>query len=304
MPNGPATHGVLVTYRRPDVLLDHLRLLAEQTRPLTTLTVIDNDGDSDVKALVEGVRGQAAASDTVSYVGAPGNPGPAGGFSIGIDEVLHNNPADTDLIVLLDDNDPPRTNDVFAHTVAVFEDLQTSHTNVGGVGCWGAVLGPRGRLRMATDHSPVPVDYLAGGACPHYAVAALRAAGGGPDPDLFFGFEELDLGRAIHRAGFQIWSSGLARQHGWGEKMIRTSASTTVTDPTWRRYYSVRNLIAVLRKDGRTLDAAFVSIAVGLAKPLLNLIRRPRSAGATLALTVPAVVHAWTGRLGRRVEPI
>lgn len=298
----PAAHGVLVTYRRSEILDDHLRRLATQTRPLTTLTVVDNDADPAVKHLVEGPLGEAAATHGVRYVAAPGNPGPAGGFSIGIDEVLRRDPAPSDLVVLLDDNDPPRTDDVFADTVAVLADLRATHPDVGGVGCWGAALGKRGRLRMATEPVPVPVDYLAGGACPHYTVEALQATGG-PDPDLFFGFEELDLGRSIGRAGFRLWSSGLARQHGWAEMMTRTRASARVSTPTWRRYYSTRNLIVVLRKDHRTFDAAFVSIVAGLGKPLVNLVRHPRAAWATLRLTTPAVAHAWTGRSGRRVDP-
>ncbi len=302
MTDSRATHGVLVTYQRPATLARHLARLSTQTRRLSTLTVVDNDADPEVKALVESSVGDAAAFGATRYLPAPGNPGPAGGFTLGIAEVLTGEVADDDLVVLLDDNDPPRVDTVFADTVEVLEHLRESHPDVGGVGSWGASLGRRGRLRMARSTSPEVVDYIAGGACPHYTVAAIRESGG-PDPGLFFGFEELDLGRSLGRAGWRLWSSGLAREHGWAEMMEPSRAAVSVTAPTWRRYYSVRNLVTVLRRDGRTADALFVTVTAGLGKPVLNLVIRPRTAWANLRLTAPAVIDAWRNRLGRRIEP-
>ena len=167
------THGVLVTYRRPEMLEEHLRILADQSRPLASLTVVDNDGDRAVEDLIASETGQRSAQGVVTYVRAAGNPGPAGGFRRGIEAVLAADAHDEDLIVLLDDNDPPRVAEMFEDTVSQFETLRAQHKNVGGVGSWGASLQTRGRLRMETGRSPAVVDYLAGGACPHYTVEAL-----------------------------------------------------------------------------------------------------------------------------------
>ena len=297
----PRTHGVLVTFRRPALLADHLARLARQTHPLSSLTVVDNDADPAIRDLVESSAASGAA-ESVRYLALGGNPGPAGGFTAGIAAVLPDAGAD-DLIVLLDDNDPPRTDTVFEDSLATYRSLCLDHDDVGGVGSWGAVLGRRGRLRMATAEEPAAVHYLAGGGCPHYSVAALAAVGG-PDPDLFFGFEELDLGLAIHRAGYRLWSSGLARAHGWAEMMEPTRAAATVSAPTWRRYYGIRNLVVVLRKDGRTADALFVSAVAGIAKPLFNLVIRPRLAIENLRMNVRAVLDGWRDRLGKRVDPV
>ncbi len=295
------THGVLVTFRRRGALIDHLRRLSVQTRPLTTLTVVDNDADPQIEQLVRGDIG-ARAAGSVLYIPAPGNPGPAGGFRIGIESIVGAHVGDDDVVVLLDDDDPPRTNDVFADSMSMLQQLRRENCFVGGVGSWGATLRRRGRLRMATEPTPTRVDYLAGGACPHYLVGALRAVGA-PNPDLFFGFEELDLGLALQRSGFELWTTGLGVEHQWGQVMTRRRASVLVEHPTWRRYYSTRNLITVLRSDGRWIDALFVSLAIGLAKPALNLLIRPRVAAANLRMTVPAVRDAWVNRLGRSVEP-
>jgi glycosyltransferase involved in cell wall biosynthesis len=295
-------HGVLITFRRHDALVDHLRILADQTRPLTTLLVVDNDDDPVIRALVEDPDGPGAeAAATVAYLGLAGNPGPAGGIAAGIDRVLADQP-DDDWLVLLDDDDPPPRPDTLAALLAVLEELCRSHERVGGVGLWGAALRRTGRLRAATANTPEVVAYLPGGACPHYSIAALRASGG-PDPALFFGFDDLDLGLALHRAGWELWSSGFARDHGWAAMVDDRGVSAAVESPTWRRYYSLRNLIVVLRRDGRGVAAAAMSIVAGLAKPILNLPRRPRTAWANLRLNTTALRDGWGGRLGKTLDP-
>lgn len=299
--NAPTTHGVLVTFRRPELLVDHLRRLAAQTSPLSRLIVVDNDADPAIREITEGPHGRAAAG-SVRYLALDGNAGPAGGFTAGITAVLRE-AEDDDLVVLLDDNDPPRTDSVFADSIRVCAQLAAAHDDIGGVGSFGATLQRRGRLRMATATAPTPVDYLAGGGCPHYRVAALRVVGG-PDPSLFFGFEELEFGLALRRSGFRLWSSGLARAHGWAEMMESTRAAAKVAAPTWRRYYGMRNIIVALRRDGRTADAVFVSAVAGLAKPTANLVVNPRDALANLSINARAVRDAWQNRLGTRVDPV
>jgi len=293
-------HGVLVTFQRPSLLIDHLDALRNQTAPLDSLTIVDNDADPQIEALISEI--DLGATTQVDYLPLPGNPGPAGGFTAGIEHVLTHPVDDDDLIVLLDDNDPPRTNQTLADTAAIFTELEGKYDRVGAVGSWGARLHRRGRLRMALSQHPESVHYLAGGGCSHYAVKALRN-NAGPDAELFFGFEELDLGMALRREGWTLWSSGMARRHGWGEAMVHRRAALRINEPTWRRYYSLRNLITILRKDGRTLDALIVSVTVGIAKPLANTVLTPRFALANLGLAGRAVLDAWCGRMGKRVDP-
>ncbi|MEM9465104.1 MAG: glycosyltransferase [Actinomycetota bacterium] len=293
------THGVLVTYRRPDALADHLGRLSRQSRPLASLTIVDNDDDPAIASFV--ARSGTDAADRVRYVGLDANVGPAGGFRHGVSALIDELP-DEDVIVLLDDDDPPWRDDTFERLVDTLDELRLDHPDIGGVGVFGARLEGRGRLRVDDTAAPAPVHYLSGAGCPHYTVGALRSAPG-PDPDLFFGFEELDLGLALRRAGHTVWSSGLARDHGCADYVRPSRAALGVSDPSWRRYYSVRNLITVLRRDGRTGEAVAVSAVAGLGKPMANLVVRPRTAWANLRLTAPAVLHAWWGRLGRRIEP-
>lgn len=299
MPGQLRTHGVLITFRRRDALAEHLRILAAQTRPLTTLLVVDNDNDPDIRRLVE--ADTSAAAD-VGYLGLDGNPGPAGAISAGILDVIARRP-DDEWLVLLDDDDPPPRTTTLEALADVIAGLESTAPDLGGVGLWGATLERAGRLRAAAATTPERVAYLPGGACPHYRIGLLRAAGG-PDPELFFGFDDLDLGLSVSRAGGSLWSSGLARDHGWASMVEDRTASPRVAAASWRRYYSLRNLVLVLRRNRRSGSALAMSVLAGVLKPLVNLPLRPRASWRNLRLNALALRHGWTGRAGKHLDPL
>jgi hypothetical protein len=151
----------------------------------------------------------------------------------------------------------------------------------------------------------VPIDAIGGDRLPCYSVRAVRAVG--PfRADLFFGFEELEFGLRLRRAGWSLAADGPALRHDREQR--RAVATPPVPrrslDPvSWRRYYSLRNLIVILRDHGHASTAARVALVVGFGKPIANLVRQPRLALAHLRLNARACRDGWTGRLGRRVEP-
>ena len=71
----------------------------------------------------------------------------------------------------------------------------------------------------------------------------------------------------------------------------------------WKRYYSLRNTIYVLRRFGHPVTAARVTLVTGFAKPLANLVVSPRRAVQHLGLNWRASRDGWTNRMGRTVEP-
>ena len=291
------THGVLVTFRRPEALRQHLERLAQQTRPLETLLVVDNDDDPDVADLI---ANHVSDTTDVRYLGLPGNPGPAGAIATAIKQTLQSH--GDGWVVILDDDDPPPRNDTLEAMAASTASLVEADPRTGGVGLWGAGLRWTGRLRAATGDAPERVSYLPGGACPHYRISTLREAIG-PDPELFFGFDDLDLGLAVGDTGATVWSSGLARSHGWTSMVEGRRTEKTVAAPTWRRYYSLRNIIIVLRRNRRPLGAAILSIVAGLAKPLINLPLNPRAASANLRVNFLAISHGWRNKTGKVLDP-
>lgn len=299
MTNRLRTHGVLITFRRPDTLAEHLASLEAQTFPLTTLLVVDNDDDPKTQAILDSYPGAAGA---ISYLGVSNNPGPAGGIAAGITEVLKDKP-DEDWLVLLDDNDPPFTDDTLEVLATAADQLSRRHEDVGGVGIWGAHLERGGRLRAATGDTPEQVAYLPGGAIPHYQIAQLRKAGG-PDPSLFFGFDDLDLGLAFERVGSTLFSGGFARELGRVAMVENRTVSASVSPATWRRYYSLRNLIIVLRRNDRAGAALSMSLLAGIAKPLANLPVQPRLACKNLRLNALALSHGWRMQSGKSFDPV
>lgn len=267
---------------------------------LTSLLVVDNDNDpTTTKQIIDRYPG---AADEILYLGVDDNPGPAGGIAAGIDAVLDLR-ANDDWLVLLDDDDPPRTDDTLEVLAGAAEELSTSHTGVGGVGLWGARLQRNGRLRSATGIDPEEVIYLPGSAIPHYHIGTLREAGG-PDPTLFFGFDDLDLGLAFERVNASLWSGGFARELGLSAMVDNRTVSPSVSDATWRRYYSLRNLVIILRRNRRTSGAFAMSFLAGIAKPLLNLPFSPRLALQNLRLNIVALRDGWRGETGKSLDPV
>jgi GT2 family glycosyltransferase len=299
----PATsgrfHGVLITFRRPAHLVESLAALESQSVELDSLIVVDNDADQSVRDLVM----NAGRPGDIQYLPLPGNPGPAGGIHAGVAEVLER-AGDDDWVVLLDDDDPPNCKDALQRLRATLDEIQHRDPRCAGIGLWGAVLNRRsGRLNVATGDGPEPVDYLPGGACPHYSVRVLRRAGL-PHPELFFGFDDLDLGLRIRDVGGRLYSSGLARQQGLSHMVDGRRASLYARPPTWRRYYSLRNLVIVLRAHHEIRGALVMSVLSGLLKPASNLLRQPRVATANLRLNYQALRDGWGGRSGKTIDPV
>jgi glycosyltransferase involved in cell wall biosynthesis len=298
-------HGLLITYRRPAELAQTLARLATQSRRLDRLVVVDNHPTPENRELV---RAAAAAGTAADYVGAPENLGPAGGIALGV-RAIDQFAADQDWIVLLDDDNPPATSSLLEDLEAFGERIRRQDSSTGAVGLVGARFDPRaGRLRRVPDTElvdGVAVDYVGGGQFPFYRVEAVRAVGNFRE-DLFFGFDDLEYGLRLRAAGYAVYAHGALwreerRRQGRLGLTVRPAAG--VSEPSWRRYYSLRNLIAILRSSGNTRGALRVTLVTGLAAPALNLARRPRLAARNLALNARACRHAWTGRMGRTVEP-
>ena len=298
-------HGLLITYRRPAELAQTLARLAGQSRRLDRLVVVDNHPTPETRELVRSTAPAQAPSD---YVAAPENLGPAGGIALGV-LAIDRFAADQDWIVLLDDDNPPATGSLLEELEGFGERMRGQDPATGAVGLVGARFDPgAGRLRRVPDTElvdGVAVDYVGGGQFPFYRVEAVRAVGNFRQ-DLFFGFDDLEYGLRLRAAGYAIYGHGTLwreerRRQGRLGLTVRPAAG--VSEPSWRRYYSLRNLIAILRSSGNARGALRVTVVTGLAVPALNLARRPRLAARNLGLNARACLHAWTGRMGRTVDP-
>lgn len=298
----PLLFGVLVTYRRPAPLAEALDAIVSQTTPLEHLVVVDNAPEAPTAALV------ATTIPGAQYVPAPENLGPAGGIALGMTHLLER-AGDDDWIVTLDDDDPPPDPSTFADLLAFALETSARDRTTAAVGLSGVRFDRRrGRVVRVRDdelHDEVAVDAIAGNQCPCYSVRALRAVGT-MRSDLFFGHEELELGLRLGDAGFTLYGHGVRWRTGraaLGRMDMELVPSRSLGDLSWRRFYSMRNLVWILRERGRPGSALRVILIVGVAKPVVNLFREPRHAIAHLRANLRACRDGWTGRMGRTVEP-
>lgn len=294
-------HAVLITYRRPSAAEIYIERLLEQTVVPETLVMVDNSPDPRNEAALE--RFESAGHRTV-YLPRDDNPGPAGGFRAAL-EVIMPNASDDDWVVLLDDDDPPFSTDLVAAVLDLGTRSVSDRPDVGAVGLTGVCWDRRaGRLRRYADddlRGTLPVDMIGGNQLPMYRVGALRRAGL-PDGALFWGYEELEQGLRLRRAGFELLVDGSlvhrCRAHfdRLGDGVAKSSISR-VKSP-WRTYYSLRNLVAVLVRNHLMWSAGLVSVRAAGTAGFALLTRRPGSA-AIFRCTGRALLDGWTGRLGR-----
>lgn len=301
----PQLHGVLVTFRRPGWLTITLDRLAEQVRPLDRLVVVDNGPLPESEAQV---KRHEAGGRLVEYLPMAENLGFTGGVEFGMQHVLRT-ADDGDWIILLDDDDPPALPTDIRDMHRFAEQMLQHDPKTACVGIAGGRFDfRRGRIRRVPDtelNGPVPVDYLVSGRLPFYSVAAVRAVGPFHGP-LFFGLSEIEYGLRLRRAGFSLYGNGRlwwATRAKSGRLNVTPTPSRRLSELRWRRYYSLRNTVYVLRRYGHPVTALRVSLIHGLLKPLANMFVAPRAALGHLCLNWRAVRDGWAGRLGCTVEP-
>jgi glycosyltransferase involved in cell wall biosynthesis len=303
--DGPKLFGVLVTFRRPTALSIMLQRLVDQDRPLDRLVVVDNSPLPETRALVESA---ARNGDLIDYVPMPENLGPGGGVAEGMERILEF-AEDRDWIVVLDDDDPPYSTSALGELVHFGQAMLDRDPATGGVGLVGARFDwKRGILMRPRDDEltgPMLVDAIGGNSLPMFAVRAIREVGPFPR-NFFFGFDDLEQGLRLRKAGYSVYADGLRwreRRASAGRLGLDIRPSLGLSPVGWRRYYSLRNAIYILRSNGRRRSALRVTLIRGLAKPLANLPVSPGQAVRQLRMNWRACRDAWTGRMGRTVEP-
>lgn len=292
--------GVLVTYQRPQSLEKCLRAIISQQRQLDELVIVDNAPSPKSTAIVADFR---ELFPRITYIPSSTNVGPAGGRFLGTEAVL-TKAKDSDWVVFLDDDDPMPTSHIVEDLAASIAISKLADPTTAGVALRGARLNRRtGRVSpVRSVGGTIAVDHLHGGFFPSYLVGALRKVGSFR-PELVFGFEELELGLRITRAGFTLYVDGdlyrsVEQLMGHPDPLRRPRLA--LASPSLRRYYSLRNHLYVLRKERLLLPAAWWALVTGVMKPLLWLPLRPKRAYSHLRINVVAIRDAYCGRLGPR----
>ena len=289
----PTVVGVVVTYRRPDVLTHLIEVLAAQTLLVEHLVVVD--GSPEAATLPVGT----AMPTTIVH--APDNPGPAGGMQVGLRTACEAVPGWT-WALLLDDDDPPLRDDAVERVLAAAGAAHTSDPAVRLAGLLGSRLDRRTGLFKTScgSRATVPVDFVGGGYLPVLHRSAMVGDEGPFDPDLFWGCEELDAGLRVRSRGGEVLAfDHLAEELGYWDKRERVR-TTQLQGSLERRYYAWRNAIAVCLANGLRLAAAATALRVA-ASGLVGLVGL-RGGPRRTAAAARALRDGFGGRLGKVVE--
>jgi hypothetical protein len=209
-------------------------------------------------------------------------------------------------VLLLDDHDPVPAGDVVHRLLGALSSAEDNR--VGGVALAGATFSPRLLLPRPIDLEGgglIPVTYLFGGATTLYRATALEDIGSFRS-ELFWGFDDLDVGLRLARAGWRLYVAAdvfldlpapvLKVQERRGGPRLG------VVEPSPRDYYGLRNTIDIGLRYFRRRNVVLAVLVRALLKPIANLPLHPALAVRTLKQNVRAVLDAVRGRLGRTVD--
>lgn len=278
---------VIVTFRRPDVMVHTLSAVLSQKARVHEVVVVDNDADPAVRAAATA----ASTSTSVTYLGLGGNPGFAAGLAAGIRHLQGG--LAPDWYWLLDDDSPPGE-EALAAALAVTAAAE----HAGGAAQVGAVANrgghiSRGRIRHdlangSLDPSGTDADFtLVDGAI---VGAAAVAAVGVPRADLFLMLEDIEYTTRLRLAGFRL--------------LVRPADSSTFlhmgSTSDWRGYYQARNHLRIaidLRQWSWLWGWVVRESGIGL-----HLLWRGRFGAVRLRWR--GALDALRNRMGKVVDPV
>lgn len=230
----------IITYNRPQILLDTIKAVFFQTHPPDFIWIIDNSDNLETDHAIASLFDFRIRYYRMSY-----NAGPAGAAAKGLELCAKEG---AEWIYWGDDNDPPFRSDCFERLLAI-RGVNPFCGVLGAVGHFfdrkkGVIKRVQTRLLEKKDW--VAVDSIAGNMCMLIS-GEVAKAGIVPDPDLFFGFEELDFCLKVSRKGYSLivdTSLFLQAREMWGRIEFERPTYKKKKNLS-REYYSLRNLLYI-----------------------------------------------------------
>ncbi|MFC3880923.1 glycosyltransferase [Algoriphagus namhaensis] len=288
--------GFIITYNRPEILLQTIDQIFAQTYPPELLWIIDNSEGLITDHLIASLLDSRIKFYRMGY-----NSGPAGAAAKGLELCGKEG---LDWIYWGDDNDPPFRNDCFERLLAIRE----VNPFVGVLGTVGQFFDrkkgviKRIQTRLLEKKDTLKVDYVAGGMCMLVSghVARERIA---PNPSLFFGFEELDFCLKVSRKGYvvlvdcKLFLEARAKANRLNfERPLYAKKKNLV-----REYYSLRNLLMI--SDTLTLNSMRKQLYFKwVGKAVYGFKYGPVYGWKNLKLIFLAFWHYWKGISGKTID--
>jgi GT2 family glycosyltransferase len=254
----------IMTYERPEILLQTVSILQSQSFPPEKILIVDNSESDATKIAIQNLQQSDLEYFKVGY-----NSGPAGAAKIGLQKLADEG---YQWIYWGDDDDPPKFSDSFERLLGLAHKYK--HLNIGILGMVGqhfnSTIGTIQRVKdkELREKDLVTVESIAGGQTMIVNSAVVRR-GVLPDENLYFGFEELDFCLRTKQAGFELVVSAelfLRAREKYGRLNYQPLFYIQNKRESWsRQYYSVRNMVLILRNN-RLYMALFYNILKNILK--------------------------------------
>jgi GT2 family glycosyltransferase len=255
VPSVPSTvSAVVLTHRRPRLATEVVRSLVEREGlpPERVIVVVNGSGGLE----------DAALESHVQLVRLPRNVGPAGGFGAGMEAAF----ADPSIrwAYLCEDDvglfslPTPRLADVVERAE---RHGGPTRGPIGAVVAYGRSFVGRGAHTVnlappsGSPEELVPVDVASWGAT--LLSRSVFDAGILPDPEWFFGLEDVDFFCRVWQGGFEVLVDATSaravadQQTSAGRVEALRPHRPTDERETWRSYYHARNSFILARRHGR-----------------------------------------------------
>jgi GT2 family glycosyltransferase len=294
----------VITYKRPQVLVQTIQSIFEQTIAPVKLLIVDNDTEQSGKTALDELEGFP-----VEYYSVGFNSGPAGGAYEGLKNLFTQG---YEWVLWLDDDDPPRFTDQMEALAAVVERNKhlDSFAMTGSVGqLYNANKGEIIRIKdeVLLPGVDIEVDQIAGNMFP-FVHKKVFDAGVLPDNKLFFGFEDLDFGLRVQNAGFKIIISGKEmyrhRELSGRLNFQRAIYTEKKISTLWREYYGMRAIIKIITRN-RPNILAFLRFSIKcLLKIIYGFIFGFNYGSINLKYIVLGYFHGLINKMGLTILPI
>lgn len=286
----------IISFNRPDILVNTIKAVFSQTHPPDFLFIIDNSDNLETDHAIASLQDSRIRYHRMGY-----NAGPAGAAAKGL-KLCEEHGADW--IYWGDDNDPPFRPDCFERLLAI-RDVNPFCGVLGTVGHFfdrkkGVIK--RIQTRLLEKKEWVEVDSIAGGMCMLVSSEVVKK-GVIPDISLFFGFEELDFCLKVSRKGYALIVDTklfLEARKETGRLNFDRPAYQPKKNLI-REYYSLRNLLYI--SDSLTLNSMKKNlIAKWFAKAFYGYRYGLSYGWKNMRMIFLAFLHYFKGVKGKTIE--
>jgi GT2 family glycosyltransferase len=291
----------IITKDRPDELIQTIKKLLFQSFPPKHILVVDNGSQTESKNRIIDLNDARISHYLTGY-----NAGPAGGAYWGVKLLFEKG---YDWVLWVDDDDPPKFDNLIED---LFEIVQNNDNELlGMVGSVGECFDrKKGKIVRFNDEQLIgflEVDTISGNMFP---LVSKRTFDKGilPSKNLFFGFEDLDFGLSIKRAGFKIITSAeLHLKHRKLAGRLNLKKNTSFkrsTHSIWREYYSVRSLIHILLHKEKSLLGTVTCISRNLIKSFVVFKYGIYYGKKSSNMILLGLFDGIFKRMGMRISPV